>query len=83
MEPEKAIKSIYPKPLKPLGIELCIQHSVLDVLMPQIRLDGARVLTLGGELVATGVAEHVRMAGEFKAGELASSGDDVVDGAAG
>jgi len=38
--------SIVPEVLKPLWREFCIPYGVLDVAMPQILLDGARIRIL-------------------------------------
>ena len=38
-----------------------IARRVLNVAMPEIRLDRARVVAIIGELIATGKAEHVGM----------------------
>jgi hypothetical protein len=38
-----------------------IARRVLDVAMAEIRLDSARVVAIIGELIAAGMAQHVRM----------------------
>ena len=38
-----------------------MRRRVLNVAVPEIGLDGARVVTIVGELVATGMPEHVSM----------------------
>jgi hypothetical protein len=44
-----------------MGREGGIARRVLDVAMPEIGLDRTRVVTIVGELVAAGMAEHVGM----------------------
>jgi hypothetical protein len=44
----------------------------------QVVLNGARILSVIGELVARGVAQHVAMDKERKAGSLPSSGNHAL-----
>src|SRR5262249_38377147 len=50
---------------------------MLNVAMPQIMLDRPRVLPVVCQLVAGGVAQHVRMDRELDAGLAAGSTDDL------
>ncbi len=65
--------SILPKALEPVRAQFRIAHRVRDVLVPQVLLDRARVLTLAGELEPTGMPQHVRMDGEGELRELAGA----------
>jgi len=49
-----AMASVLPKPLEPVGRQLRVAHGVLDVLVPQVVLEGPGVVAVVGELVATG-----------------------------
>lgn len=50
---------------------------MLDVSVPEISLNRSSINAFRGELIALGVAEHVRVDGEFDAGFLACPGDHV------
>jgi hypothetical protein len=65
--------SILPKSLESLRAEFRIAHSVRDVPMPEILLDRASVMAFVGQLVASGVPEHVRMDREGEFRELAGA----------
>jgi hypothetical protein len=45
--------------LEPLRRQGGIARRVLDIAMPEVRLDRAGIVAVVGELVAAGVAEHV------------------------
>jgi hypothetical protein len=47
-----------------LGRKLGVPNGVLDVLVPEVVLQGARVLAIIGEFETTGMAEHVRVAAQ-------------------
>lgn len=53
--------SVPPEALEAVRRELGVAHGVLDVLVPEVVLHGARVVPVVRELVAAGMAEHVRM----------------------
>jgi len=55
------VRSVLPEALEPVCRELGVSHRVLNVLVPQIVLQRARVLPVVGELEAAGVAQHVRV----------------------
>ena len=50
-----------PEVLEPLGRKLRVSNGVLDVLVPEVVLQGARVLAIVGEFETDGMAEHVRV----------------------
>ena len=56
---------------------------MLDVLVPEVVLQGPRVVAIICELEPTGVAKHVRVDGEWHLGDLAEALDEPVktDGA--
>src|SRR5262245_42600620 len=63
-------KSIPPKVPKPVGRKLGVPNGVLDVLMPEVVLQGACVMPVVGEFEPAGMAEHVRMHAERHPGAL-------------
>ena len=77
----RAVISVASKTLEAFRIEFGIKHGVLDVLVAEIALDGAGILPSCGELVAFGVAEHVRVDRKPYAGIEAGAGDQGMDGA--
>src|SRR4029077_17579963 len=52
---------ILPEVLEPIRRECSVPRRVLDVLMPEIRLERARIAAVVCVLVTTGVAKHVGM----------------------
>ena len=65
--------SVRPKPLESLGAEFRIAHGMRDVPVPEILLDGARVVTVVGELEPGRMAQHVRMNWERQLRSLAGA----------
>jgi hypothetical protein len=61
---------LFPKALEPIGGEFGVADGVLDILMPEPMLQGSRVDTVVGELVAACVSQHVRVNGKGHAGRL-------------
>jgi hypothetical protein len=52
---------------------------VLNVLVPEVVLQGPRVVAVVGELEAAGMAKHVRVDGEWHLGGLADALDEAVE----
>jgi hypothetical protein len=52
---------------------------MLDVLVPEVVLQGARVVAVVGELEPTGMAKHVRVDREWHLGGLADALDEPVE----
>jgi hypothetical protein len=52
---------------------------VLDVLVPEVVLEGARVVAVIRELEPTGMAKHVRVDREWHLGGLADALDEAVE----
>jgi len=48
-----------PEILEPVGRHFGVAHRVLDVLMPEVVLQGSGVVTIIGKLKPAGVSEHV------------------------
>ena len=72
--------SVFPEILEAGNRELRVADSVLDVLVPEILLDGPGVVTIVSELISAGVAQHVRVNGEGEAGFTACSSEDFSHG---
>jgi hypothetical protein len=53
--------STSPEILEPRRRQLGVSHGVLDVAMPQVSLQGARVVPFVRERIAASVPEHVRV----------------------
>lgn len=69
--PKHNICSSPPKLFKPRRVGGRISHGVLNVPVPKVVLDQARVCPLIGQGEAAGVAEHVGMSGQGKARRFA------------
>jgi hypothetical protein len=59
--------SALPEIFEPIGRQLGVAHRMLDVPMPEIGLQGSRIVPLVGQREAAGVAQHVRVGGESRA----------------
>ena len=68
---------IAPEIFEPICRQFGVAGGMLNVAVPQIMLDRPRVLAVVGQLVAGGVAQHVRMDGELDAGFASGSTDDL------
>ena len=68
---------IAPEILEPICRQFSVAGGMLNVAVPQIMLDRPRVLPVVGQLVAGGVAQHVRMDRELDAGLASGSTDDL------
>src|SRR6516165_38117 len=74
---------IPPKVPEPVGRHFGVSDRVLDVLVPEVVLQGPGVMAIIGQLEATGVAQHVRVDREWHLGGLPEALDKPVktDGA--
>src|SRR5262249_23161195 len=68
-------KSVPPKVSKPVWRKLGVANGVLNVLMPEIVLQGARVVAIVGKFEPACMAEHVRMHTERHLGSLPQPSD--------
>jgi hypothetical protein len=53
--------SVPPKVLEPVGRHFGVPDRVLDILVPEVVLQGPRVVTIIGQLEPAGMAKHVRV----------------------
>src|SRR5215475_5613331 len=70
---------IPPKVLEPVGRHFGVPDRVLNVLVPEVVLQGARVVTIVGQLEPAGVAKHVRVDREWHLGDLAEALDEAME----
>ena len=68
-----------PKVLEPIGRHFGVSDRVLDVLVPEVVLQGARVVAIVGELEPAGMAQHVGVDREWHLGGLTDTLDEAVE----
>jgi hypothetical protein len=68
-----------PKILEPVGRHVGVPDRVLDVLVPEVVLQGPRVVAIVGQLEPAGMAKHVGMDREWHLGGLAEALDEAVE----
>jgi hypothetical protein len=75
----KRPQSIVPEVLKALRRKFRVPDGMLNIAMPQVVLNGARIGVLVGQVKAAGVPQHMRMDRKGQGGGFARSADHVVD----
>src|SRR5262249_6432949 len=68
-----------PKVLEPVGRYVGVPDRVLNVFVPEVVLQGPRVVAIVGELEPAGMAEHVGMDREWHLGGLPEALDEAVE----
>jgi hypothetical protein len=68
-----------PKILEPIGRHFGVPDGVLDVLVPEVMLQGARVVAVVRQLETTGMTEHVGVDWERHLGGLAEALDEPME----
>src|SRR5262249_18896842 len=71
--------SVPPKVLEPVWRHVGVPDRVLNVLVPEVVLQGPRIVTIIGELEPTGVAKHVWMNGDGHLGGPRGPLDETVE----
>src|SRR5262245_9088707 len=71
--------SVPPTVFEPVGRHFGVPDRVLNVLVPEIMLQGPRVVAIIGQLEPAGMAEHVRVDGEWHLGGLAEALDEAME----
>src|SRR5215831_14050991 len=71
--------SVPPKVLEPIGCHVGVPDGVLNVLVPEVVLQGARVVAIVGQLEPAGVAKHVRVDRKGHLGGLPEALDKPVE----
>jgi len=67
------------KSLKSVGCHVGVPDRVLNVFVPEVVLQGARVVAIVGQLKPTGMAKHVWVDREWHRGGLADALDEAVE----
>src|SRR5262249_39782658 len=75
----QGLRSAPPKVLEPVGRHVGVPDRVLDVLVPEVVLQGARVVAIVGELEPAGMGQHVRVDREWHLGGYADALDEAVE----
>src|SRR5262245_22328674 len=73
------VRSAPPKVLEPVGHHVGVPDRVLDVPVPEVVLQGPRVVAIVGELEPTGMAQHVWVDREWHLGGLPDALDEAVE----
>ena len=68
-----------PKILVSVGCHVGVPDGVLNVLMPEVVLQGARVVAIVGQLKPAGMAKHVWVDREWHLGGLPEALDEPVE----
>jgi len=68
-----------PKILVSVGCHVGVPDGVLNVLMPEVVLQGARVVAIVGQLKPAGMAKHVGMDREWHLGDLPQALDEPME----
>jgi len=71
--------SVPPKVLESVGRYFGISDRVLDVLVPEVVLQGPGVMAIVREFEPTGMAKHVRVDGEWHLGGLPDTLDEAME----
>jgi hypothetical protein len=73
----RLLASVLPEILEPIRRHFGVANRVLDILMAHIVLEGSSVMSIVGELVTSGVSEHVRMNREWELGSFSGPRDHL------
>src|SRR5215471_7716595 len=68
-----------PKILESVGCHVGVPNGVLDVLVPEVVLEDARVVAVIRELEPAGMSKHVRIDREWHLGGLPEALDEAVE----
>ena len=71
--------SIPPKVLEPVGRHFGVSDGVLNVLVPEVVLQGSRVVTIIGQLEPTRMAKHVRVDREWHVSGFPEALDEAME----
>src|SRR5262245_3850654 len=71
--------SVSPKILESVGRHFGVSDGVLNVLVPEVMLQGPRVVAVVGQLEPAGMAKHVWVDREWHLGGLAEALDEPVE----
>jgi hypothetical protein len=71
--------SVSPKVFESVGRHVGVHDGVLNVLVPEVVLQGSRVVAIVGKLEPAGMAKHVRVDRKWHLGGLADALDEAVE----
>src|SRR6516165_8892675 len=71
--------SVPPKVLKSVGRHFGVSDGVLNVLVPEVVLQGARVVAIVGQLKPAGMAKHVWVDRQWHLGGLPDTLDEAME----
>jgi hypothetical protein len=71
--------SVPPKVLESVGRYVGVPDRVLDVLVPEVVLQGPRVVAIIGQLEPAGMAQHVGVDRKWHLGGLTDALDETVE----
>ena len=71
--------SVPPKVLEPVGRHVGVPDRVLDILVPEVVLQGPGVMAIVREFEPAGMAKHVRVDREWHLGGLSEALDEPVE----
>src|ERR1019366_5568745 len=71
--------SVLPESAEAIRSKLGVEHSVLDVFVPQVVLDGTSILAVVGELEAGRMPQRVRMDRHAQLGRVASASEQLTE----
>ena len=71
--------SVPPKVLEPVGRHFGVPDRVLNVLVPEVVLQGSRIVAIIGQLKPAGMAKHVWVDREWHLGGLADALNEAVE----
>ena len=71
--------SVPPKVLEPVGRHFGVPDRVLNVLVPEVVLQGPGVMAIIGQFEPAGMAQHVRVDREWHLGGLPDTLDEAVE----
>jgi hypothetical protein len=71
------LASVLPEILEPIGCHFGVANRVHDIFMAHIVLEGSGVVAIVGELVTSGVPEHVRVNREWELGSFSGPSDHL------
>lgn len=72
--------SVFPEVFKALGGHFRVANCVVNVLVTEVVLDGAGVVSLGSEKITAGMPKLMGMNREVEPGFFPSASDDVSNG---
>jgi hypothetical protein len=73
------LPALPPELLEPIRGHFRVSDGMLDILVAKVMLQGSCIVAIVGELIATGVTQHVRVDAEWHLGSLTKPVDEPVE----